>query len=120
MQLSAYGKVQYTPSEKWIMGVEYALLRNKIKMLGGLTDSMFKANQRSSFRSRNWIKSPRNIVTAFANFTISLQTSLNIKSSLMFSNRALVWRNEDGGAGVLDNIDPSTGKYVNREVENGL
>lgn len=117
-QLSAYGKVQYTLSEKLNIGVEYTLLRNKIKMPGGLTDSMFKANPRSSFRSRNWIKSPWNIVTAYANFTISPQTSLNIKSSLMFSNRALVWRNEDGGAGALDEIDPSTGKYVNREVEN--
>jgi Fe(3+) dicitrate transport protein len=117
-QLSGFGRVQYDPSEKLKIGVEYTLLRNRIKMPGGLTDSMFKANPRSSFRSRNWIKSPWNIVTAFANFTISPQTSLNIKSSLMFSNRALVWRNEDGGAGALDNIDPSTGKYVNREVEN--
>jgi Fe(3+) dicitrate transport protein len=117
-QLSAFGKIQYTPSEKLNVGVEYTLLRNRIKMPGGLTDSMFKANPRSSFRSRNWIKSPWNIVSASLNYTISPQTSLNIKSSLMFSNRALVWRNEDGGAGALDEIDPSTGKYVNREVEN--
>ena len=117
-QLSAFGKVQYTPSEKLNIGVEYTLLRNRIKMPGGLTDSMFEANPRSSFRSRNWIKSPWNIVTAYANFTLSPQTSLNIKSSLMLSNRALVWRNEDGGAGALDEIDPSTGKFINREVEN--
>ncbi|HEY9340445.1 MAG TPA: TonB-dependent receptor [Hanamia sp.] len=117
-QLSAFGKVQYTPSEKLNIGVEYTLLRNKIKMPGGLTDSMFEANPRSSFRSRNWIKSPWNIVTAYANFTFSPRTSLKIKSSLMLSNRALVWRNEDGGAAALDEIDPSTGKYVNREVEN--
>jgi Fe(3+) dicitrate transport protein len=117
-QLSGFGRVQYDPSERLKIGVEYTLLRNRIKMPGGLTDSMFKADPRSSFRSRNWIKSPWNIVTGYANFTISPQTSLNIKSSLMFSNRALVWRNEDGGAGALDEIDPSTGKYVNREVEN--
>ncbi|MEJ7679920.1 MAG: hypothetical protein WKG06_19090 [Segetibacter sp.] len=30
----------------------------------------------------------------------------------------MVWRNEDGGAGALDEIEPSTGKYVAREVEN--
>jgi len=30
----------------------------------------------------------------------------------------LVWRNEDGGAGALDEVDPSSHKYVNREVEN--
>jgi len=117
-QLSGYGKVQYTPSEKLNVGVEYTLLRNRIKMPGGLTDSMFEANPRTSFRSRNWIKSPWNIVTAYANFTFSPQTSLNIKTSLMLSNRSLVWRNEDGGAGALDEKDPSTGEYVNREVEN--
>jgi Fe(3+) dicitrate transport protein len=117
-QLSTFAKIQYTPSEKFNLGVEYTLLRNRIKMPGGLTDSMFKANPRSSFRSRNWIKSPWNIVNAYANFTFSPRTSLNIKSSLMISNRALVWRNEDGGAGALDEINPSTGTYVNREVEN--
>jgi Fe(3+) dicitrate transport protein len=117
-QLSAFGKIQYTPSEKWNVGVEYTLLRNRIKMPGGLTDSMFEADPRSSFRDRNWIESPWNVVSAYANLIISPQTSLNIKSSLMLSNRALVWRNEDGGAGALDEIDPSTGKYSNREVEN--
>lgn len=117
-QLSAYGKLQYTASEKWNAGVEYTLLRNRIKMPGGLTDSMFKANPRTSFRSRNWIKSPWNIVTAYSNIQLSDQTSLNIKSSLMISNRALVWRNEDGGPGALDEIDPATGHYVHREVEN--
>lgn len=117
-QLSAYGKLQYTASEKWNAGVEYTLLRNRIKMPGGLTDSMFKANPRTSFRSRNWIKSPWNIVTAYSNIQLSDQTSLNIKTSLMISNRALVWRNEDGGPGALDEIDPATGHYVHREVEN--
>lgn len=115
-QLSGFGRVQYNPSEKLKIGVEYTILRNRIKMPGGLTDSMFDANPRSSFRSRNWIKTPWNIVNAYANYKFSSQTSVNIKSSLMFSNRSLVWRNEDGGAGALDNIDPATGKYVNREV----
>ncbi|RNI39769.1 TonB-dependent receptor [Hanamia caeni] len=117
-QLSAFGKIQFTPSEKLNAGVEYTLLRNRIKMPGGLTDSMFNANPRSSFRSRNWLKSPWNIVTGYVNYNITPQTFLSIKSSLMFSNRALVWRNEDGGAAALDEKDPVTGEYVNREVEN--
>jgi Fe(3+) dicitrate transport protein len=116
-QLSAFGKVQFTPSEKLNIGAEYTLLRNRIKMPGGLTDSMFNANPRSSFRSRNWIKSPWNIITGYLNYNISAQTFLSIKSSLMFSNRSLVWRNEDGGAAALDEKDPLTGEYVHREVE---
>lgn len=117
-QLSAFGKIQYNASDKFSFGVEYSLLRNRIKMPGGLTESMFAVNPRASFRSRNWLKSPWNIVTAYANYAISPQTKLSIKSSLLFSNRALVWRNEDGGAGALDQIDPSTHQHVNREVEN--
>ncbi|WP_018617425.1 TonB-dependent receptor family protein [Segetibacter koreensis] len=117
-QLSGFGKVQYNASDKFNAGVEYSLLRNKIKMPGGLTDSMFQANSRSSFRSRNWLKSPWNILTAYANYTISPKTLLTLKTSLLFSSRSLVWRNEDGGAGAFDEIDASTGEYVPREVEN--
>jgi Fe(3+) dicitrate transport protein len=116
-QLSAFGKIQFSPSEKLNAGVEYTLLRNRIKMPGGLTDSMFNANPRTSFRSRNWLKSPWNIVTGYLNYNITPQTFLSIKSSLMFSNRSLVWRNEDGGAAALDEKDPVTGEYVHREVE---
>lgn len=117
-QLSAFGRIQYSPSKKFNFGVEYSLLRNRIKMPGGLNDSMFAANPRSSFRSRNWLKSPWNIITGFANYYISPNTSLNVKSSYLFSNRALVWRNEDGGAGALDELDVTTHEYVPREVEN--
>jgi len=117
-QLSGFGRMQYNASDKLNAGVEYSLLRNRIRMPGGLTDSTFNANSRSSFRSRNWLKSPWNIVSAFVNYKFSPQTSLSIKTSLLFSNRGLVWRNEDGGAGALDEIDPSTGEYVPREVEN--
>ncbi len=117
-QFSGFGKIQYTASPKLNMGVEYSLLRNRIKMPGGLTDSMFAVNPRVSLRSRNWLKSPWNIVAAYANYQWSPNTFLSIKSSLLFSNRALVWRNEDGGAGALDEIDGATGKYVHREVEN--
>ena len=117
-QLSAFAKIQYNPSNKLSASIEYSLLRNSIKMPGGLTDSMFAANPRTSFRSRNWLKSPWNIVAINANYIFSPKTTFNIKSSYLFSNRALVWRNEDGGAGALDEIDPSTGEFVHREVEN--
>jgi Fe(3+) dicitrate transport protein len=116
-QLSVFGKIQYTPSTKLNIGMEYSLLRNRVQMPGGLTDSAFERNSRNSFRERNWLKSPWNILAAHVNYTLSQQTSLSVKSSLLFSNRALVWRNEDGGAGALDQMDPTTGEYVHREVE---
>ncbi|WP_212003057.1 TonB-dependent receptor domain-containing protein [Chitinophaga sp. HK235] len=116
-QATAFARVQYNASDKLSVGLEYSLLRNRIKMPGGLNDSMFQADPKSSFRARNWLKSPWNVVTADLNYTISPATTLNVKSTYLFSSRALVWRNEEGGPGELDTIDPATGQYVPREVQ---
>lgn len=115
-QVSGYGKIQYNQSDKWNFGVEYSLLRNKIKMPGGLTDAEFNADPSQSTRARNWLTSPWNIITAFANYTPSENSTLSIKSSYLFSSRSLVWRNEDGGPEANDNIDPDTNAYAPREV----
>lgn len=115
-QVSGYGKIQYTPNDKWNVGIEYSLLRNKIKMPGGLTDSQFNSNPQQSTRARNWLKSPWNIITAFANYNPTVNSTLSIKSTYLFSNRSLVWRNEDGGPEATDDIDPVTNEFVPREV----
>ena len=98
-QLSGFGKVQYTPSEKINIGLEYSLLRNRIQMPGGLTDSLFNANPKTSTRARNWLKSPWNIVSGYINLNPSENTTISFKTTYIFSNRSLVWRNEDGGPG---------------------
>ncbi len=115
-QLSGYGKVQYNASKKITFGLEYSLLRNKIQMAGGLNDSTFNANPRSSTRARNWLKSPWNIIATFLNYNPSKNTSITFKSTYLFSNRSLVWRNEDGGPSATDGIDPATNNFVPREV----
>ena len=115
-QFSGFGKLEYKPTNKFTTGIEYSLLRNRIKMPGGLIDSLFNANPKTSTRARNWIKSPWNIVSGYANFTASENTSITLKTTYLFSNRSLVWRNEDGGAAATDDIDPATNTYVHREV----
>ena len=117
-QLSGFGKIQYKSSEKFNVGVEYSLLRNQLKMPGGLTDSLFNANPRTSTRSRNWLRSPWNVITAYANYTPSENTTVSLKTTYLFSHRSLVWRNEDGGPEASDNIDPTTNQFVPREVGN--
>ena len=116
-QLSGFGKIQYTASPKLNIGVEYSLLRNKIHMPGGLSDSLFYANPTTSIRARNWLKSPWNIISNYINFNPTANTTFSLKTTYLFSNRSLVWRNEDGGANALDDIDPATNQYVPREVE---
>ena len=116
-QLSGFGKIQYTVSPKLNIGVEYSLLRNKIHMPGGLSDSLFYANPTTSIRARNWLKSPWNIISNYISFNPNANTTFSLKTTYLFSNRSLVWRNEDGGANALDDIDPATNQYVPREVE---
>ena len=91
-------------------------MRNKLKMPGGLTDDQFYNNPRQSTRSRNWLESPWNVVTAFLNYNPSEKSTLSVKTSYLFSKRALVWRNEDGGPEADDVIDPATNQFVPREV----
>ena len=116
-KITGYGRVEYKASEKIKIGVEYSILRNRIHMPGGFTDSMFYADSRSSYRARNWIKSPWNILTTTFDWKVSQLTSLSVKSTFNSSARDLVWRNEDGGPQAVDGIDPITNAYVNREVE---
>lgn len=115
-QMSGYASLKYTPCKKLQIGVEYTLLRNKIHMPGGLTDSMFNADPKQSTRSRNWLESPWNIVSANVHYKINENTSISLKSSYLFSERNLIWRNEDGGPAQLDSITPTL-TYVPRELE---
>jgi Fe(3+) dicitrate transport protein len=115
-QLSGFGKVEFKPSEKMNIGLEYSLLRNRIQMPGGLTDSIFYADPRASTRARNWLKSPWNIVSNYINIYPSKRTTISLKNTFIFSSRSLVWRNEDGGPAAPDTIDHATNQYVPREV----
>ena len=116
-QFSGFGKVQFTPSQKINAGIEYSVMRNRIQMPGGLTDSLFNANPKTSTRARNWLRSPWNIISGYINLNPSENTTLSVKLTYIFSDRSLVWRNEDGGPGIPDSIDPATSQFVPREVE---
>ncbi len=115
-QLSGFVGIKYNPNENIQIGIEYTTLRNTIRMPGGLTDSLFNADPKQSLRSRNWLQSPWNILAANISYKINDNSSFNFKSSFLYSERDLVWRNEDGGPGVLDSITPDLA-YVAREVE---
>ncbi len=115
-QLSGFGKIQYNLSDKIKASVEYSALRNQIKMPGGLSDSLFHVTPQASTRTRNWLKSPWNTASASFDFNPSQKTTFSLKTTYLFSSRALVWRNEDGGSTALDLIDPTTNEFVPREV----
>ena len=110
------GSLKYDPTEKLQIGLEYTILRNLIQMPGGENDSMFNANPQGSLRSRNWLSSPWNIVASHIDYKINDNSTLNLVSSYLFSQRDLVWRNEDVPPEVPDTITASLA-YTPREVE---
>ena len=117
-QGTAFAGLQYQATDKLKLGLEYSLLRNRIQMPGGLTDEQFYQNSRQSTRARNWLTSPWNVLTFTADYQVSPRTLISLKTSGNLSGRALVWRNEDGGAAAPDTVDRATGEFVPREVEN--
>jgi len=116
-QVSAFAKVEYDASDKFKIGVEYTLLRNLIHMPGGLTDAEFNANPDQSFRARNWLTTPWNILTLTADYKISDKTELVLQSTGNMSARYLVWKSEEGGPQQADSISSITGQYQARAVD---
>ena len=116
-QVSAYGRVGYQANDRLSVALEYSLLRNRIHMPGGFTDAQFVADSRASYRSRNWLDSPWNVLAATIAYQFSPQTKLVVKTTGNGSARNLVWRNEDGGPAAVDSISTQTNQYVNREVQ---
>lgn len=114
-QLTGYGKIAYKLNDRVSLALEYSMLRNKIKMPGGQTDEQFEADVKSSVRSRNWLKTPWNVATASFNYNINSQTDLQVKTTLLYGKRQLVWVNKLPD--VLDVPDQQTGIFPNREVD---
>jgi Fe(3+) dicitrate transport protein len=114
-QALGFAKVAYQANSKLKIGLEYSLLRNYIHMPGGLDDSEYNVSAKQSFRSRNWLKTPWNIIALTAEYKLSDQSLLTLKSALNLSARDIVWRSEDGGAGAIDSVVNNS--YKAREVE---
>lgn len=114
---TGFAELNYRVSEKLQFGLEYSILRNRIQMPGGFTDEQFNLDSRASYRARNWLRSPWNIITAKADYRFSDNVKVSFKSAYQFSERSLVWKNEDGGPGEPDSISTVTLQPVNREVQ---
>jgi Fe(3+) dicitrate transport protein len=112
-----YLHLGYKINDRIKIGAEYTAMQNRIHMAGGLDDAQWAADPRASYRSRNWLSSPWNIVALTLDAKISDRVSFSWKNAYMHSSRNLVWRNEDGGPRTLDTINPLTNHYDTREVE---
>jgi Fe(3+) dicitrate transport protein len=112
---TGFAKVEYRVNSKFKAGIEYSFLRNRIHMPGGLDDSEYNQSARQSFRARNWLTTPWNIIAVTAEYKVSANKLFTFRSALNLSARNIVWRNEDGGAEAIDSI--TINSYSPREVE---
>ncbi len=115
-QWSGFASLKYNPTDRLQIGIEYTMLRNLIRMPGGLNDFLFYEDPQQSLRSRNWLSSPWNILSAHINYKFNDIASISFISSYLLSQRNLIWRNEDGGPAAIDSITPGL-TYVPRELE---
>ena len=116
-QAAGFARVEYKANDNFKVGLEYSLLRNLLHLPGGLDDAQFNQNPDQSFRSRNWLVTPWNIVALTSEYKVSEKTMFTFKSALNVSSRSIVWRNEDGGPETMDTISTATNSYIPREVE---
>lgn len=116
-KLTGFARIEYQASDKLKIGLEYSILRNRVHMPGGFSDSLYALGNRKSYRARNWLQSPWNVIAATLDWKLSQSTSLSIKSAFNSSARDLVWRNEDGGPNAQDVVDPAINSYSNRESQ---
>ncbi len=116
-QTNGFARLQYKFNDRVTLGAEYTSMQNSIHMPGGLDDEQFYANPRASYRARNWITTPWNIVAVTLDAKINNHTTFTWKTAYSHSARNLVWRNEDGGPSTLDTINPANNQYDTREVE---
>jgi len=115
-QTSGYASLSYAVSPTLTATLDYSLLRNRVQMPGGLSDAQWEAGARQSFRARNWLTTPWNVGALTLDWQPLTGVRVQSVTSVLRSARSLVWRNEEGGPGALDEIDPATGTYVPREV----
>lgn len=117
LQTSGYAALEVALTPTLTASANYSLLRNRIQMPGGLSDAQFSSGNRQSFRARNWLTTPWNVASVSVDWRPAPNVRLESVTSVLGSSRSLVWRNEDGGPGALDEIEPATGRYPAREVE---
>ncbi|MBX9779990.1 MAG: TonB-dependent receptor [Chitinophagaceae bacterium] len=107
--------LQYTPSEKWRIRMEWSRNGYQFRSPGPLNDSQYAMNPRQATRTRNYYSPIINIpsVQIFWNpdkstaFSLSVSAVLGSRNSVQF----------DKTANIKDSINTSTGAYNNRQVD---
>lgn len=114
---SAFGTVTYKPNSRFSIGAEVMRWNMLSQQPGGLTDSLFETDARTSFRSRNWFDLAWLTGAITGNYAFSAKTKLNFKVFGIHGNRNSIGYNPSGGIQVADTINTTTLDYNHRTLD---
>ena len=108
-------QLRYLFSDRVSLKAELGRSKYLYHIPGPLNDSMFRADPRTSTRSRNYFSPDIYVPSLSLLWKIAGRTNLNLITSGVFGDRSSV--QFDAFANVRDAIDPTTGSYKNRQVD---
>lgn len=107
--------INYDPSARFSMRIEWARSKYLYRIPGALTDSMFHADPTQATRSRNYFSPDIHVPSVTLNWQAAPQTRLQLTSSAVLGKRNSVLF--DKPTNVSDTINNSTLHYNNRQVD---
>ncbi|MBL0128334.1 MAG: TonB-dependent receptor [Flavobacteriales bacterium] len=112
---TGHASITYSPSKRLSISAEYTRMDLQSQQPGGLTDSLFHTDARSSARERNWFGAPWNVAALTIDHRISELTRVNVKVFSTFAERNSVGFVKP--INVPDTINRLTGAYAARQVD---
>lgn len=76
---SGFAHVQWKPTPKHNLQLEYTHMDYLAQQAGGLTDAQFRKDPLQSFRARNWFKVNWKLIALHHTYTITKKTELNTR-----------------------------------------
>lgn len=112
---AGYAGLKYQATEKLKLGLEFSKMYYIDQEAGGLTDAMYAQDPYQSTRSRNYFQPNHNIPAFSVDYSISPNTLISFKSSMIIGHRNSVMFIKP--ATVADTISASTLQYAPRTVD---
>ena len=105
----------YKINHRMNIAVELTRMDQLVQQPGGLTDSMFQINAKSSSRSRNWFDLKWTIPALNYDYRINADNHLNIKVFGLLGDRSSI--GFLNAINLPDTINSITGKYQSRRID---
>ena len=112
---TGYISLRYAPSPKFYVEAQYTKMNYESQQPGGLTDSLFNENSRQSFRSRNWMSTPWNIINLETGFNFNANNKIQLKIFALEAERNSV--GSLGNIYIQDTINAATNNFNNRQLD---